>query len=48
MTRSINNITHLGTGLENDRNFFMLISNKFTMLIVPNADFPGIKWNYHE
>lgn len=37
ITRSIINITHLGTGLENDRNFFMLLANKFTMLIVPNT-----------
>jgi hypothetical protein len=39
MSRSINNITHLGTGLEKDRNFFMLLSNKFTMLVVLYADF---------
>jgi hypothetical protein len=33
MTRSTINITHLGTGLENDRNCFMLQINMFTMLL---------------
>ena len=36
ITRSIINITHLGTGLENDRNFFMLLAISLR-LIVPNT-----------
>ena len=36
ITRSIIKITHLGTGLEKDRNFFMLIAISL-QLIVPNT-----------
>jgi hypothetical protein len=42
MTRSMINITHLGTGLENDRNFFMLLINMFTMLLFRTRIFQEI------
>jgi hypothetical protein len=43
MTRSMINITHLGTGLENDRNCFMLQINMFTMWLFRTRIFQELK-----
>jgi hypothetical protein len=47
ITRSIIKITHLGTGLEKDRNFFMLLTIVYNDYCSEHADFPGNKWNDH-